>query len=183
MAIYDVDPKGKFNKALKLAIGKLSDLTIPFGLMTKAWYKGNRSIFLEGRQGPGKYKDLSAAYKAAKTRAIGSPYPILRGFIKPKGQSARKSGKLAKSMIDPSNPDTIAKIINKRSLILGTKVVGKGNIPYPRMIQEGTRKMPARPFALIGGEQVATRQINQRKKNWITMLEKYAEDVSKGFAT
>ena len=63
MAKYDVDPDGKFKTEIAKAIKSVGDLTIPFQLMTREWFKGNRSIFDEGRQGPGKYKDLSAEYK------------------------------------------------------------------------------------------------------------------------
>lgn len=182
MAKYTVDPDKKFNKAIDKAIRSLNDLTVPFTLMTKEWFKGNRSIFDEGRKGPGKYKDLSSGYKAAKIKAIGSPYPILRGFLKPKGSPARKSGKLADSMIEPTNPDAISIIVNKKILILGTKVKGKGGVPYPSFLHFGTSKMPARPFVLLGGEQVATGQINQRREVWIDLLTDWALQVSEGFA-
>ncbi len=183
MAKYTVDPGEDFNKAVRKAIKSLNDLTIPFLLMTKAWYKGNRSIFDESRKGPGKYQDLSAQYKRAKTKAIGSPYPILRGFLRARGRPARKSGKLAKSMIEPSNANPVATVVNKKALVLGTKVKGKGGISYPNLLHFGTRKMPARPFVLIGGEQVATNQINKRRVAWVKMLEDYARQVSEGFAS
>ena len=182
MAKYTVDSNNEFNKAINNAVKKLDDLSIPFTLMTREWYKGNRSIFDESRKSAGKYADLSPRYKAAKTKAIGSPYPILRGFFKPAGQKAKKSGKLADSMIKPDNADAISTIVNKKTLVLGTKVKSKKGAPYPNFLHFGTRKMPARPFALIGGEQVATNQINQRRVAWIRMLGDYAKQVSEGFA-
>lgn len=183
MAQYNVDQDKRFRKEINKAINSLDDLTIPYRLMTREWYKGNRSIFDPARKGPGKYADLSEKYKKAKTRAIGSPYPILRGFLKPAGQPARKTGKLAKSMTDPSDPGTVATIANKKILILGTRVTGEGGVPYPTFLHLGTSKMPARPFVLIGGEQVATREINVRKENWINMLKDYVVQVSEGFAS
>lgn len=182
MAQYRVDPDNKFNQAIQDAILKVDDLTIPFKLMTREWYKGNRSIFDEGRKGPGKYADLTPKYKLAKIKAIGTAYPILRGFLKPKGQPGRKSGKLAKSMIDPSNSDTVATIINKKVLILGTKVKNAKGEPYPNYLHFGTSKMTARPFVLIGGEQVANKDINKRRENWIELLSDYVLQVSKDFA-
>ena len=182
MSEYKVDPNEKFNKAVNDAIKELGDLTTPFRLMTREWFKGNRSIFDEGRQGPGKYQDLTTRYKKAKTRAIGSPYPILRGFVRPKGQAARKSGKLAKSMIDPTDGASIVSIINKTTLVLGTRVVSKKGSPYGIFINEGTKNMAARPFMLIGGEQVATKEINKRRENWVNMIEDYMFQISKGYA-
>lgn len=181
--VYDVDPDGSFTKSLNDAIKKIGDLTIPFKLMTREWFKGNRSIFDEGRKGPGKYADLSAKYKIAKTKAIGSPYPILRGFLRTAGGKAKKSGKLAKSMIKPGDSGSVSTIVNKNILILGTKVTGKGSVPYPTFLHLGTKDMPARPFVLIGGEQVATNQVNKRRKNWGVMLQDYVFQVSKGFAS
>ena len=150
--------------------------------MTREWYKGNRSIFDEGRKGRGKYIDLTPKYKKAKIKAIGGAYPILRGFLKPPGQKARKSGKLARSMTDPANADTVATIINKKALILGTKVTNEDGEPYPQFLHFGTKKMAARPFVLIGGEQVATNEINKRRENWINMLKDFVIQSSEGFA-
>lgn len=184
MAKYNVDPDKRLEKAIKKASKQLDDLTIPYRLMTREWYKGNRSIFDEGRKGPGKYIDLSPKYKKAKTKAIGSPYPILRGFLKPKGQPASKSGRLAKSMTDPSDAGTVATIVNKKILVLGTKVTGKGGVPYPRILHLGLGRMPGpRPFVLIGGEQVATNQVNKRRENWVELLSDYVKQVSEGFAS
>lgn len=183
MISANVDPNKDFRRELKIALKKLEDLTIPFTLMSREWFKANRSIFDEGRKGPGKYADLSPKYKQAKTRAIGSPYPILRGFVKEPGQPAKKSGKLADSMINPTNSDSVNKIINKKALVLGTKVTSEDGAPYPLYLHFGTRKMPARPFVLLGGEQVATREINQRTKNWAMMLQDYVNQVSQGFAS
>ena len=181
MAQYDVDPDKKFDKEISNAVKKLNDLTVPLQLMTREWFKANRSIFDEGRKGPGKYKDLDPEYKKIKEQAIGSAYPILIGFLKSPGSPARKSGKLGKSMTDPSNPDSISTIVNKKALILGTKVTTAKGSPYGRFLHFGTRKMPARPFVLIGGEQVATSQVNKRRQNWVKMLNDFALQVSKGF--
>jgi len=178
MAQYDVDPGGKFQKAIDKAAKAVGDLRTPYKEMIGQWYKGNRSIFPESRGGPGKYADLSPKYKKAKTKAIGSPYPILRGFIKKAGSPARKSGKLADSMNNPGDQNAIATVFNKKVLILGTSVSGKGGAPYPTFLNFGTNKMPARPFMLIGGEQVATSAVNQRRKAWIKTLEDWVIQVS-----
>lgn len=183
MISWEVDPDKKFERALKVANRELSDLTIPYKLMTREWFKGNRSIFDEGRKGPGKYADLSPSYKRAKKKAIGSPYPILRGFVRLSGGRGKKSGKLAKSMLEPGDKGAVNFIVNKKILVLGTSVTSKDGSPYPGFLHFGTSKMPARPFVLIGGEQVATKQVNKRRENWIKLLEDFAIQKSKGFAT
>jgi len=171
MAQYDVDPDNRLANAIKRAVRDLGDLTEPFQLMTREWYKGNVSIFDKNRQGPGKYADLSPRYKRRKQRKWGFTYPILRA-----------SGKLADSMTNPTHSDSIAVIVNKRELHLGTKVKSKKNHAYGASLHFGTRKMPARPFALIGGEQVATKQVNQRRENWINLINDWVRQVSEKVA-
>lgn len=183
MVEYEVDPGGKLQKEINKTIKILGDLSAPYKLMTDSWFKGNVSIFDEGRQGPGKYADLTEPYKTRKERAIGKAYPILRGFLKEPGQPARKSGKLADSMTDPTHPDAVSTVANKTILILGTKVKSKKGHPYPLSLHFGTKNMEARPLALIGGEQVATRQVNVRRDIWIETLRSFTIDSSKGFAT
>lgn len=180
---YEVDPKQKFEKAIKKSLKQLNDLTIPYNLMARSWFKSNVSIFDEGRKSKGKYEDLSPKYKSRKARLLGSPYPILRGFVKEKGSPARKSGKLADSMTNPSHKDAVNLIVNKKILVLGTKVLSKKGAPYARFLHFGTNKMSARPLALIGGEQVATRQVNERRENWIKLLNDFVIQKSKGFAS
>lgn len=179
---WNVDPDKKFEKALGKSFKQLGDLTKPYKLMGREWFKANRSIFDEGRKSRGKYDDLSPKYKKAKERAIGSAYPILRGFVKEKGVPARKSGKLAKSMIEPENKDAINVIVNKKILVLGTKVTDKDGSPYPSFLNFGTNKMPPRPFMLLGGEQVAPKRINVRRDIWINMLQDFVIQKSEGFA-
>lgn len=159
---YVVDPDKRLQKALDRALKNVSDLTIPYQLMAKEWFRGNRFIFDPGRKGPGKYKDLTPRYKKAKNKKYGFIYPILRA-----------SGKLADSMIDPTNPDSVNVIVNKKTLILGTKAQSEDGAPYPIYLQAGTRKMASRPFVLLGGEQVSPPAINRRRKAWIRLLNDY----------
>lgn len=185
MAKYKVDPQDQLNQAINKAIKGVNDLTVPLKLMTREWFKGNRSQFDEGRKGPGKYKnaDLSPLYKKQKKRAIGSAYPILRGFLRVSKGKYKKSGKLAASMTIPGNSGSVNKIVNKKILVLGTKVKSKKGAPYPFFLHFGTKKMPARPVVLLGVEQVATRDQNKRVQNWTQMLGDYVVQVSEGFAS
>ena len=91
------------------------------------------------------------------------------------------TGKLGKSMTDPSSSDSVATIVNKKTLLLGTKVKSKRGAPYAFFLHFGTKKMKARPLVLFGSEQVAPRAINKRVENWAKMLGKYIRDVSGGF--
>ncbi len=177
---YEIDPSGKFAKAIKKATKDVSDLRIPFGLMTREWYKANRSIF--ELKGPGKYEDLRPRTKTEKIRLFGKVYPILEA-----------SDALKLSMTVPGNTGSVANIINKTILVLGTKVKSQDGEDYPSHLHFGFqprrrgkkvgKKVKARPFVLLGGEQVATPRINLRRKLWIEMLEQYVLDVSKEFAT
>ena len=155
---YSVDPDKEFQQAIRDAIGQVDDLTLPFQLITKSWFRSNKAIF--SLKGKGKYQDLTPNYKKQKQKAVGFIYPILR-----------RSGRLEGSITDPSSKDAVNLIINKKTLILGTKV------PYGAPHQLGL-KVPKRPFLLIGGEQTAPDEINRRRDAWISTLESYVLQVS-----
>jgi phage gpG-like protein len=163
---YQVDPDKAFQSAIKDALKQVSDLTIPFTLITKSWFKGNASIF--ALKGPGKYEDLTEKYKERKKADVGFIYPILK-----------RSGLLAKSITQAGDSNSINYIINKKTLVLGTKV------SYGPVHQFGStkRSIPKRPFILIGAEQVSPPEINRRREAWIAILEDYVRQVSGKFST
>jgi phage gpG-like protein len=156
---YTVDPDREFTEAIKKALDEVDDLTIPFTLITKSWFKGNKAIF--SLKGPGKYPDLSPKYKEQKKKAVGFIYPILR-----------RSGALENSITEASDSNAINLIINKNTLVLGTK------IKYGHYHQFGEGQ-PLRPFILIGGEQTAPEEINRRRNAWIATIQEYVLQVSK----
>tara|TARA_Y100001951_G_C11292089_1_gene272887 strand:- start:2054 stop:2668 length:615 start_codon:yes stop_codon:yes gene_type:complete len=189
---FKVDPKGVFRKALIKAGKKSNDLRTPFRLITQSFYKTNMALFQMKSKGP--FKDLSArplyafwlkdddkaviknngskffpgGYKDLKKKAHGFIYPILKA-----------SGKLEKSLTSPTNPDTIATVLNKTTLLLGTKVESDKGAPYPAFLQFGTRKMPARPYLVVGtekGKWAKSQHIQRRKQRWMELLEKYCAD-------
>ncbi len=178
MVNFKVDPDKSFQNALNRVIKQLDDLTVPYKSMTREWYKGNKSIFDLGRKGPGKYVDLSEPYKTIKARYLGSPYPILVGFLKKPKTPAKRSGKLRNSMIKAGDSNAVAQIINKKTLLLGTRAKNKKGFLYPAALNFGTSKMPSRTFMLIGGEQVATPGVNKRRENWIKILNDYVLQLS-----
>lgn len=162
MVNYQVDPDKKFQAAITAALKEVSDLTIPYTLITKSWFKGNRAIF--ALKGPGKYVDLTPGYKKQKKKAVGFVYPILR-----------RSGALERSITEPGDPASISLIINKTTLILGTKV------PYGKYHQFGTKRLPKRPFILVGAEQVSPPDLNRRREAWLQIISDYVMQASRKF--
>ena len=159
--IYAFDPDSSFQKKLEAVYEATGDLTIPLTLMAREWFKGNRSIFDSNRKGPGRYVDLSDTYKKTKKRDVGFVYPILK-----------RSGRLMRSITQASNPDSINMILNKNTMVLGTKV----EYGIYHQSQEPRNKMPYRPFLFVGVEQIAPHDIYEnRLNNWIKILESYFE--------
>ena len=157
----DVDPDGRLKKAVSDAIQKVGNLTVPFKVITRSWFKGNNAIF--DLKGPGKYQDITTATKKFKIKKVGAAYPIL--FF---------SGKLADSITKPDATGSIALIINKTELHLGT------SIPYGIFHQSGKSrsKIPYRPFILLGAEQTAPASLSNRREAWIKVITDYVEQVS-----
>jgi phage gpG-like protein len=176
------DKNSKFQKKLNEVFKATGDLTIPLKLIANEWFRGNKSIFV--LKGPGRYKDLSTkpfyarwekdpslrkryegGYREYKAAKYGSAYPILKA-----------TGKLAKSITDPRDGYSIARIINKKTLVLGT------SIPYGIYHQSDLprKKIPYRPFLFLGVEQIAPQDIkNNRVKNWIKILDNFFEQKIK----
>lgn len=157
-----VDPKESLRDALKDAAKQVTDLTIPLTLIAQYWFKSNSAIFsLKSR---GKYTDLSPRYKQWKRSLLGSPYPIML-----------LHGRLMASITgaEPS-AESIAKILNKRYLILGTAV------PYANILQEGSpqNNLPARPVVLYGNEAVAPGALKNRVTAWENIMIKYVAQAT-----
>lgn len=157
MVEFEVIDKN-LNKTIEIALRRCDDLTIPFTLMVQSWFKSNRAIF--DLKGPGQYDDINDLYKVRKQKKYGFVYPILKA-----------SGKLADSITKPGDPNSIDYIINKNSLILGSR------IPYGKHHQYGAPRanLPKRPWILIGSEQTAPKEINKRRELWIKLLSDYVK--------
>jgi phage gpG-like protein len=153
MVKFEVDYK-QFSSAVRRASKQVDDLTLPLTLIAQSWFKSNRAIFQ--LKGSGKYIDLKEKYKEAKENKYGFTYPILKA-----------TGRLETSITNPQSNESINKILNKRLLLLGSKT------PYAPFHQFGTRKMPARPFVLIGAEQTAPEALNVRLEAWVKILGDY----------
>ena len=164
---FRVDPTGSFKKALKDAGKKSSDLRVPFKLITMSFYRTNKVLFTLKSKGP--FDDLSDNYQEEKAAKYGFIYPILKA-----------SGALEKSITNPTDPNTVASVLNKTTLILGTKLTSKKKgAPYPAFLQFGTKFMPARPYLVVGTEKgrwAQSKTIRRRKQRWMEVLQKYCAD-------
>jgi hypothetical protein len=151
-----VDPSGAQGAAFKKALEGIDDLRIPLELIRESWFKGNRSIFAIG--GPGKWADLTEGYKKAKQRKKGFIYPILYS-----------EGVLKNALTVMGDKGSISKLIGKKSLDLGVDPSNKvfGYLHY------GTSKMKARPYVLLGAEQVAPSGLNNRTEAWRKLIIDY----------
>lgn len=110
-------------------------------------YKNQQAVFLKGE---GRYAPLSPAYRAFKIKKFGSPRIL---FL---------TGALQKSLLSNTGQGAVFKI-SERSLSFGTAVKRRG-FSYPLALQEGTRKMPARPFWFIDAA---------RAKRWTQILQNF----------
>lgn len=182
---YAIDPDSAFQKKLEQVYAATRDLTAPLIEISREWFKGNKSIF--ALKGKGRYQDLSVrplnafwekdkrlreiaskggykAYKMAKYN-LSSPYPILFA-----------TGTLKNSITNGSDANSVNLIINKSTLVLGTKV------PYAIYHQsdQPRTKIPYRPFLFVGVEQIAPNDIkNKRLENWIKILDRHFEQSIK----
>jgi hypothetical protein len=156
-----VDPSGQFRDNFREKLARVKDLRIPLELIRESWFKGNRSIF--ALSGPGRYVDLSASYKRQKRRQVGFVYPILR-----------KSGLLEAALTEPGNTNSISQLIGKKSLDLGVTE----SIRYFGYVHFGTRKMKARPYILLGAEQVSPPDLNRRVEAWQKLIQDYVIGVT-----
>ncbi len=147
---YAVDNDRRFREQLARAKEAVGDLRIPLNLVAKDFFKSQAAIWKN--KGPGRYPDLSPGYKKAKKSKWGFIYPILRA-----------SGALERSMTDPKDPNAIAEIINRDTLLLGTRV------SYGIYAQQGS---PLRKFLFIGPEapSFATSEQMGRLERWNNIL-------------
>lgn len=159
---YEIENDREFNARLTELGTKASDLRIPLTLIAKDFFKSQKAIW--ALKSPGKYPDLAASTKAQRRRDGQSMYPILF-----------RTGALMRSMTNPSDGNAINQIINKRELILGTKVKSKKGFNYPAVHQFGSKHVPMRKFLFIGPEapRFALGPQKGRLERWIGIIEGY----------
>lgn len=143
---------------MNLAIEQVKDLTIPLTLISKDFYKSEAAIFNLG--GPGQYPDLKEKTKIQKQKQVGFVYPILK-----------RSGALAKSMLNPTDGNAINFIANKNTLVLGTRV----QYGVFHQSDSARKKIPLRKFLFIGPEaaQFANSEQQGRLERWLGIMNGY----------
>ena len=154
-----VDMTG-LQKLMADAFARTGDLTVPLTIIKDEWLKGNM-VIESMKSAPALWKDLSPKYKRRKESILGSAYPMMVF-----------SGRLIASIAKPGTSESIAQIVGKQSLILGTKV------PYAKYHQEGTATMPRRPIIVFGAEQIFSSSYDgsattERIKRWSEILESW----------
>lgn len=117
---------------------KFGNAKRPLTAVLSMLYKHFKKMFL--LQGPGQWTDLSDAYKDQKENQVGFVYPMFK-----------LEGVLKASLTERKSPFNVATVTNT-SLIFGTSVESIDAFPYPSALQEGTNKMPERPFLIITDE-------------------------------
>lgn len=159
---YSVDNDKKFRNKLAKVLKQTSDLTIPLTLISKDFYKSEKAIFM--LKSPGLYPDLSARYKKVKQKKVGFLYPILK-----------RSGALEQSVTDPTDSQAINQILNKNTLVIGTKV------PYAVFHQSDAprKRLPLRKFLFIGPEapRFAINETKGRLERWTGILEGFLKQT------
>ena len=158
---YIIENDKDFNRALDRLAMVTNDFRIPFGLISKEFYKSNQKIFK--LKSAGKYPDLAEKTKEQKKREVGFVYPIL----------VRK-GRLASSLVNPSDPETV-RVITKQNLLLGS------DVPYLKFHQSDRprTKMPLRKAVFIDGgpfESSKGASTSGRRETWLNILNQYILD-------
>ena len=151
---YKIENDRAFYAAIERAKKVTSDLTIPLTLIAKDFYKSEKSIFM--LKGPGQYEDLKDATKEDKRRGGFSVYPILA-----------RTGRLGDSLTNPTHPDAINQIVNKRTLVIGTGV----SYGVFHQSDRPRNKIPLRKFLFIGPEsRFANADQQGRLGRWMNIM-------------
>jgi phage gpG-like protein len=155
---YSIDNDRRFRQALDRARQETSDLTIPLTLIAKDFFKSQRAIWL--LKSPGLYPDLAESTKAKRRRDNQPLYPILK-----------RTGALELSMTDPTDPKAISEIVNKNTLIVGTKV----EYGIYHQSDAPRSKIPLRKFLFIGPEapRFASSEQKGRPERWMNILNEF----------
>lgn len=181
---YVIENDAKFKQTLKDAAEIISDFRVPFGLISRDFYRSEKAIF--GLKGPGQYpvfknsyrvqyeqdgvgvKKLSAKkqfdvtkspYQQRKLKKYGFDYPLLVA-----------SGRLAASITQPNASGSI-NLITPLSLVIGTSV----EYGIYHQSDKPRSKIPQRKFVFIGPEApaFATSEQQGRLERWLGYVEDY----------
>ena len=153
------------DKAFLDGIDRLSratkDFRIPFGLISKSFFQGNKKIFT--LKSAGQYPDLKDKTKTQKQREVGFVYPILK-----------RTGRLESSLTGGNSPEAI-NVIGKKSLLLGTSV----DYAIYHQSDEVRSKIPLRKPVFISGPPLEKGKADSksgRKQAWLNIMNQYIID-------
>ncbi len=195
---YVLENDREFAATLKDAAEIVEDFRIPFGLISRDFYKSEKAIF--GLKSPGQYPAFKGSGGSVQASSLGKSrgdtryrrtvYNVSEGGKSPYQKRKLKkygfdypllvaSGRLAASITQPNAPGSV-NIITKLSLTIGTTV------PYGIYHQsdEPRSKMPLRKFVFIGPEapRFATSDQMGRLQRWIGYVEDhYYKELGKKF--
>ena len=153
---YSVDNDRKFRETIERVSKDITDLRIPFRLISNDFYKSQKAIWQ--LKSPGLYPDLAESTKADRRRRNQPLYPILK-----------RTGMLERSTTNPNDGEAINEV-TKTTLTIGSKV------KYGIFHQQGTKHMPMRKFLFIGPEapRFANDQQKGRLERWTGILNAFA---------
>lgn len=158
MITLQIKNEDQFKKALSDAARKAGDLTVPLKEMAADWFVTNQPIFSSRRLAG--WPDLKDKTKDKKKTKYGYIYPLLEA-----------TGRLRASITDPTSPDAIDLLVNKKNIKVGTRV------PYGIYHQQGGSKIPQRKFVFItnspGAPAIAQTIGEKRIKRWKGFLKSY----------
>lgn len=177
---YSVENDARFKQMLRNAASVSEDLRVPFGLISRDFYRSQRAIFK--LQGPGLYPPFKnsvrasslgggegkgsrrreevditkSPYQKRKLKKFGFDYPLLVA-----------TGRLAASITQPSAPGSVNQI-TKLSFIVGTTV----RYGIFHQSDEPRSKIPLRKFVFIGPEapRFATSDQMGRLERWLNYM-------------
>lgn len=171
---YIVENDRLFQEAIKRAALVGDNLSVPFHLILKDFYRSEQAIF--ALKGPGQYPPFKQSegsyqqngrrrayvqgklspYQKRKLKKYGFDYPLLVA-----------TGSLAASVLSADAPGAIAEI-TPASLTIGTSI--KYGIYHQS--DEPRKKIPLRKFLFIGPEapQFATSEQMGRTERWLNIL-------------
>lgn len=157
--------RSSWDARLNKIIKGIDDLSPVLKVIAQSWFKSNESL-IRPSNNTNRFEDLKEKYKRRKEKEVGFVYPIMY-----------KRGDLINSLTRPTNVNAISKIINKKTLILGTKV------PYAIYHQKGGSIIPRRPIVILNPKNEEERKAVSNQRNRaeaiLNQLEEYVRGLTK----
>ncbi len=154
-----LDPDQSFAKAMEQALQVTDDLGAPFAEIAADFYRGQKAIWKQSSAGV--YEDLADSTKKSKLKKYGFLYPILKA-----------SGKLEQAASIAGAEGNITDI-GKKELVMA---INESSVPYSIFHQEGTGKIPRRPFFFLGqddADEFGDADQQGRIERWVGIIDSY----------